>query len=370
MAETTNYQCPHCMGPLHFSSRSGKLECDYCGSSFTPEELSAVDQKATAAQDDPERSREDAEAWGQDADKMRSYSCTTCGAQLICEESTAATACPYCGNPTILPGQFHGMLKPDYVIPFRLSKERAVEELKRHYRKKLLLPRVFAEENHIQKIQGIYVPFWLFDLRAEGSVTYSASRSSTHREGNYRVTNTKHYKINRAGSIFFKRVPVDGSKKMPDALMDSLEPYNYQELTEFSTAYLPGFLADKYDVDASASYNRALNRCKTSTQASFRETVTGYENVRISHDGLKLKQEKMSYALLPVWLLTTKWKDNTYLFAMNGQTGKMVGNLPVDQKKKALLFLGTFITSSALTSFFLAGWLGQLVQGFFRILFS
>ena len=368
MAETTNYQCPHCLGPLHFSSESGKLECEYCGSSYSPKELAAINQKATEAASEP-HVLENSDGWGDDEKNMRVCTCSSCGAELICDRNTAATSCPYCGNPTIIPGQFHGILKPNYVIPFQYNKESAVKALKKHYLHKLLLPNVFAAENHIQEIKGIYVPFWLFDLDAEGKMTYHGSHSTVTREGNYQVTTTTHYSIHRDGSMVFEKVPVDGSSKMPDELMDSIEPYDYSGLVPFTTAYLPGYLADKYDVNAKQSYLRAMERSKASTLDAFLNTVTGYSDVRITDQNLNLREKKLSYALLPVWLLTTRWKDHTYLFAMNGQTGKMVGDLPVDPRKKALLFFGSFAAVSLLLSLTLAGQLGIWISSFFQMFF-
>lgn len=352
MSETTNYICPQCMGPLRFDSGSEKLLCDFCGGKYDPSQFEDTDQEATTSQATPaDEEKEILESWGKDAENMRAYSCSSCGAQLITESTTAATACPYCGNPTIVPGQFSGVLKPDLIIPFKLNQADAEKALKRHYQKKLLLPSVFAQENHIREMKGVYVPFWLFDLKAEGSVTFHGSSSTTHREGNYRVTNTKHYDLDRSGSVSFQMVPVDGSKKMPDDLMDSVEPYDYQGLKEFSTAYMPGFLADKYDIAAKDSYERAMNRSMNSTLSLFRSTAGSYADIRIVTQDIDIHQEKMHYALLPVWLLTTKWKDKTYLFAMNGQTGKMVGDLPVDPRKKALLYWASFAALTPLIGF-------------------
>ena len=268
-AQVTNYQCPSCTGPLHFVGASGKLECDYCGASYEVAEIEALyaekEEKAAAAQQAAEeKDAENKEAsaaeggdwdtsgftddWGAEADGMKSYSCPSCGAELVCDESTAATSCPYCGNPTVVPGQFAGMLKPDLVIPFKLSREDAIRELKKHYRGKAFLPKTFSSENQLQKIQGIYVPFWLFSGEAEGSSHFECTRSHTYRSGEYRVTETEHYDVYRAGTMPFEKVPVDASSKMPDDHMDSIEPYDYSDLKPFSTAYLPGFLADKYDV--------------------------------------------------------------------------------------------------------------------------
>ena len=347
--QVTNYQCPACTGPLHFVGASGKLECEYCGASYEVAEIEALyaekEEKAAAAQQAAEEANagqnppsEDGDAWdtsgfsedwGTEGDGMRAYSCPSCGAELICDENTAATSCPYCGNPTVVPGQFSGQLKPDFIIPFKLSKEDAVKALKDHYKGKIFLPKSFTQENHVQEIQGVYVPFWMFDGEAEGDARYEATRSHTYRSGDYEITETEHYDIYRAGFISFEKIPADASSKMPDDHMDSIEPYDYQELKPFSTAYLPGFLADKFDVTVEQCRQRADQRCAGTLSATLRDTVTGYHTCTLIHESVSLKRGKVHYALMPVWMLNTKWKGKDFLFAMNGQTGKLVGDLPV-----------------------------------------
>ena len=360
--QVTNHKCPSCTGPLHFSSESGKLECDFCGKSYTVAEIEALyaDKEAKAAeakQDaDAKETEEDikieetewdtsslTDDWGEDGKKMKAYNCPSCGAQLICDENTAATSCPYCGNPAVVPGQLTGALKPDYVIPFNVSKDEAVAALKNHYKGKFFLPKSFKSENHIQEIRGIYVPFWLFDGEAVGSANYKAAITSTYRSGNYEVTQTKHFNVHRSGSIAFEKIPVDASSKMPDDHMDSIEPYNYGELKPFSTAYLPGYLADKYDVSIENCVQRADVRCKNTLEAALRATVTGYTRCITQSTNIGLKRGKVHYALLPVWMLNTKWNGKEFLFAMNGQTGKLIGDLPMDWKKFWLTFFAIMI---------------------------
>lgn len=321
--EITNYQCPACTAPLRFDGESGKLVCDYCGSSYEVSEIEAlyVEKEKAAA----EASEKEA---GETPEGLRAYQCPTCGAELICEKTTAATSCPYCGNPTVIPGQLTGEFRPELVIPFKLDKEAAVAALKKHYRKNPFLPRVFSQENHIQQVQGVYVPFWLYDTTASGGGTYAASRSITTREGDYNVTRTMHYTVQREGSARFDRVPADGSKKMPDNYMDSLEPFDFSELKPFSTAYLPGFLADRYDVSREECGKRVNARCKETLEDLLRSDVIGYDMVTTQESHGQASFDKVSYALLPVWMLTTRWKDKNYLFAMNGQTGKFIGELP------------------------------------------
>ena len=259
-----------------------------------------------------------------------------------------------------MPGQFGGTLRPDYVLPFRLSKEDAVRALKEHYKGKILLPKAFTRQNHIEEIKGVYVPFWLFDGEADADMTFHATNSETHRSGDYIVTRTSHYEVGRSGTIAFEKVPVDGSSKMPDDFMDSIEPYDYSDLKKFSTAYLPGFLADKYDVDAAGAAERADTRCRNTAEASVMRTVTGYASVNIRTEDIRLRRGEVKYALLPVWLLSTRWQDKNYLFAMNGQTGKMVGDLPADKGKLNKWFWGTGIGASLLFILLFSGLLSGL----------
>ena len=376
--QTTSYKCPACTGPLHFKSETGKLECEYCGCTYEPQEIEAIyaDANAEAAtaqqKDEANGSAEMAwnvEAaggdWGDDASKMRAYSCPSCSAQIICDENTAATSCPYCGNPTVVPGKFAGTLRPDYVIPFKLNKDDAVKALKSHYKGKFLLPKTFTMENHINEIKGVYVPFWLFDGEAEGYMDFNASISSTHREGDYRVTEVRHYAIERSGAIAFERVPVDGSSKMPDDYMDSIEPYDYSEMVDFSTAYLPGYLADKYDVDATEASARASERCLNTAAQSIRDTVVGYTSVGLRSQSFHLNRGQVKYALLPVWMLSTRWNGNNYLFAMNGQTGRLVGDLPIDKAKRRLAFWASAAVSSAVLSLLFAVPIGRAITSLF-----
>lgn len=368
--QVTNYQCPACTAPLHYSAKSGKLECDYCGSSFDVAEIEALyarkeaeaaaakqaaDAKAEAAQAAKAEAAEAAAAsggwdtsdlsrdWGAEADGLRVYSCPSCGAELICDQSTAATACPYCGNPAIVPGQFSGALRPDYILPFRLSKDDAVQALRAHYKGKPFLPRSFTSANHIEQIQGVYVPFWLFDGGAEGAASYRASNTNVFVSGDYEITETRHYHVVRAGSLAFEKIPVDASSKMPDDHMDSIEPFDYAQLRPFSTAYLPGYLADKYDVTIDDSRDRADTRCRETLAQALRDTVTGYGACVTEREDIALRRGKVHYALLPVWMLSTKWRGQDFLFAMNGQTGKLVGDLPTDRGR----FWGMFAAIAA-----------------------
>ena len=379
-AQIAEYKCPACTGPLHFVGESGKLECEYCGSAYDVAEIEALyagqEEKAEAAFQETEAKGETGELgeepawdtsalqedWGADSEGMKAYSCPSCGAELICDATTAATSCPYCGNNTIVPGQFGGTMKPDYVLPFKLDKTAAVAALKKHYSKKFFLPRAFSSGNHLEEVQGIYVPFWLFDAGAEADCRFHATRSHTHTDGDYRVTVTEHFDVRRSGTMEFERIPVDGSKKMPDDYMDSIEPFDYAGLKSFSTAYLPGYLADKYDVTAQESMERADRRCHNSAFDQMRRDISGYEVVNQVGGNVRLHRGKVHYVLMPVWTLRTRWKNQDYLFMMNGQTGKMVGDLPVSNGKVTAFFSVLAVTLSGLM---LWSGLGQTIARIF-----
>ena len=175
------------------------------------------------------------------------------------------------------------------------------------------------------------MPFWLFDTDANARVRYRATTVRYWEDSRYEYTETSHFSVFRGGSVGFERVPVDGSTKMADDLMESIEPYNFNEAVDFQTAYLAGYLADKYDVTAEQSIARATERIRRSTEEAFASTVQGYVTVVPESTNIQLQNGSAKYALYPVWLLNTTWNNQKFTFAMNGQTGKLVGDLPLDR---------------------------------------
>ena len=272
-----NYQCPNCTGPLQFDPASGKLVCEYCGSTYTVEEIERLLGKQASAAKPGKTSRPEGSPWSDaEAAGLKVYNCPSCGAELIFDADTTASSCPYCGNPTIVPGELSGALRPEWVIPFKLTKEEAIQKLKTHYRKKPLLPKLFSDQNHLEEIKGVYAPFWLYDGEATGSAVFNAKKERSYTTARYYVTETSHYECSRSGSLRFERIPVDSSTKMPDEYMDAIEPFDYGEMVPFSTSYLPGFMADKYDVDADTAQERARVRAEQSLTDAMKDSVTGY----------------------------------------------------------------------------------------------
>ena len=343
MADLREYKCPCCGGVLEFNSDVQKMKCPYCDTEIEVSALEEYDKELKDGQQ-PDDMTWDTSAGAQwqegETEGLRTYVCKSCGGEIVGDANTAATACPFCGNPVVMMGQFSGALKPDYVIPFKLDKKAAKEGLKKHLRGKKLLPKVFKSENHIDEVKGIYVPFWLFDADAAADIRYKATKTRIWSDSEYNYTETSYYSVRRAGKIGFDHVPVDGSSKMADDLMESIEPFDFSKAVDFQTAYLSGYLADKYDVDEAQSIKRANERNRNSTQAAFAETVKGYVSVTPEDTSIQLQNGKAKYALYPVWVLQTTWRGENYIFAMNGQTGKFVGNLPMDKSAFTRWFLG------------------------------
>lgn len=399
MATAINtYQCPACTGPLHFGAGSGKLECEYCGSSYEVAEVEAFYAKKAAAaapklkcpacgvelnldaEDgeaacpscgaefemeslrsfaaQEENQRQESMNWDTqagsewqvgEAEGLRVYGCKQCGGEILADATTGATHCPYCDNPVVLTHHFAGVLRPDLVIPFRVDKKAAVAALQNHYKGKILLPKVFKDQNHIEEVKGLYVPVWLFDAEADALVRYRATRIRAWSDRNYNYTETRHYAVIRGGGIGFENVPVDGSTKMDDTLMESIEPFDISGAVPFKTAYLPGYLADKYDVDADASISRANQRIRQSTEDAFRSTVMGYNTVMPVSSNIQLQNSRARYALYPVWILNTKWRGQKFTFAINGQTGKIAGDLPMDKGAFWKWLVGVSAAATAVT---------------------
>jgi DNA-directed RNA polymerase subunit RPC12/RpoP len=294
MATLLQYKCPCCGGAIEFDSELQKMKCPYCDTEFDVETLKAYDEDLNDVTEDNLNWESSAGgAWTKDeATGMRIYVCESCGGQVVGDEHMAATKCPYCDNPVVVMGNLAGELKPDFVIPFKLDREAAKAGLRRHLSKKRLLPKEFKEENHIDDIRGVYVPFWLFDTDVDARLRWRGTRVRTWSDSNYYYTETRYYSILRAGNIAFDRIPVDGSSKMADDLMESIEPFDFSEAVDFQTAYLAGYLADKYDVSAEESVERANNRVRQSTQDAFAATVHGYSSLVPEHTSIQLRDGK------------------------------------------------------------------------------
>lgn len=333
MGAILEYKCPCCGGPLQFDTDVQKMKCPYCDNEFDAETLKENDDILKEEKPDMmDWSSQPGNEWMKgELDGQKVYLCNSCGGQIVCDETTGASECPYCGSPVVMTGQFAGDKRPDIIIPFKLDKEAAKEGFKNHLCKKRLLPKAFRSNSYIEEVKGVYVPFWLYDADADAQAYYRATKVETWSDSKYNYTKTSYYRLFRSGSLSFERVPVDGSTKLADDLTESLEPFTADGEVPFQTAYLSGYMADKYDVDSQTGNARANDRVKKSTLDKLTETTEGYSTVTPENSSVQLANGTVKYALYPVWLLAAKWNGKVYNFAMNGQTGKFVGDLPMDK---------------------------------------
>ncbi len=334
-----SYKCPSCGAPLAYSAEGGKLHCSSCDNDYDIEAIEC------AARENKEEFN-----WGQyknglSGEKLQGtvvYSCKSCGANIEADANTAATHCPYCDNEIVIEDRVDGGLKPNAIIPFKIDKKQLPALIKDYFKGKRLLPSHFFDEHKIDGLQGIYVPFWLFDAKLDGSIVMNAELVSHYNEGKYSCTKTSYFMLEREGSMDFSRVPADGSVRMNNDLMDSVEPFDFSELVDFDSAYLSGFVADRFDSDPDAELPRVTKRMLNSAVDALADTADGYTGVSLRSNGMDVVSASVKYALLPVYLLNCHYNGKLYRFAVNGQTGKVVGELPISKLKSFLYFIGSF----------------------------
>jgi DNA-directed RNA polymerase subunit RPC12/RpoP len=259
------------------------------------------------------------------------YTCGHCGAEIITDRATAATICVYCGNAVVMSEQIINDFAPDLVIPFKIEKKKVMASFK-EFSKKPLTPKDFDCDKIVDKMQGVYIPFWLYSGSCRGKLNAEGINKKTWTVGKTRYVERKFYSVFRDGTVTFEKIPVDASSKTDNDAMDSIEPYDYSELQRFTPAYLSGFLAERYDEDSNKCYERAKVRIENTTKDLLKESCD-YDEVNVKSYKKNIEIKKTQYAMLPTWLLYTTYKGKKYFFAMNGQTGKFIGNLPIDKVK-------------------------------------
>lgn len=334
-------KCPACGAPILYKPNLKKWKCDYCKSEFTLEEM----KKYNNASNEKNNIKEEVKTEKQkekDNTNYYEYNCKDCGAKIIADENTAATFCVYCGNTAILKEKLSGKFAPDMIIPFKNEKEKAIEAFKSLNKGRPLMPNFFNDEKNIEKIKGVYIPFWLYDVKVNGELDATSTTSTTWTVGDTVYTKTDTYRLEREGEMSFNKIPVDGSTRFDNDIMNTIEPFNYSELEEYNHAYLSGFLAEKYDVDEETSFKDAEERSLNSARDTIKDDM-GMGIKTIVNDTLASTKILTKYVLLPVWMINVKYKDKFYTFAMNGQTGEFVGNIPVDKKKAFIYGILTFV---------------------------
>ncbi|MBR3554584.1 MAG: hypothetical protein IKN89_01605 [Oscillospiraceae bacterium] len=337
MDQVHEQKCAACGGPLRFDPETGKLVCDYCGTVYE-----IGQQEAPAAEQTLEGydfAQLSAHAAAENAEGLPIYNCVSCGAEVIASAQEMALTCPYCGNNIVLTEKASGNLRPDGVIPFKITAKVLPQVMAAFYKDKKLLPKNFFNDSRMEKVTGVYVPFWVFSGRLSGKLQFKGEKRSSHRSGDYIITDTEHYLVGRDVSMQFRDLPVDASGRVEDELMDSLEPFGMEDVKPFDMQYLAGFTADRFDRAREDMAERARTRMNNSAEALARSQVSrDYSGVQPV--GGKLRAElKARYLLFPVYLFTLTHGKKQYSFAVNGQTGKVVGSVPTDKKVSWQYFL-------------------------------
>lgn len=342
------YKCPDCGADMVFESETGMLGCPNCGlhrdvASMGPQEDEFINR--TLAEEgevfgDFEDFEEDIRRETFDGEEAVSYQCNNCGAVIMTTPDTTATTCSFCGAGVILGDRLRGQLAPTKIIPFSVSKSQAQDAFRKWCKKGLLTPKGFASADRIKSITGMYVPFWLYDLNGRGEANASCTQVRHYERGDYIYTETKYFDVYRKVDLNYDNIPVDASEKMNDTLMDKLEPFYYNELKQFNTPYLSGFLAEKYNYDDKQLFPRVRQRTEKYVNDYIQSTISGYSSTTFTRKWIDVRPRKAEYALLPVWMISYDYEQEEHMFAMNGQTGKIVGKPPLSKAKIATWFFG------------------------------
>lgn len=345
--KAVDHKCPSCNASIAYSPKLKKWKCDYCGSVFTLKELEKNQEKFEKNKVD--KSVELKEKKSIDKAEYDEYQCNNCGAVIVADINTAATFCVYCKNTAILKSRLTDKFAPSKIIPFKYEKNDAVEAFKKVGKGKFLMPKEFADPKNIEELTGIYIPFWLHSCVVDSNVVGNGDRITSWRMGDYLYTKTDTYHVERNTEYSFENVPVDGSKRFDDATMNSIEPFDYKEMEGFNSSYLSGFLAEKYDVLSDEAKKKTTERV-FNTSDSYINRMPEYNLFRKTSGENITKMEDLEYVLLPVWMVNIKYKDEFYTFAMNGQTGKMIGNIPYSKSKMFIFLMVLFIVLFAITA--------------------
>lgn len=359
MSRVAETKCPACGAPMAFDPAIGMLSCSFCGTTVkvgkkADIKISKEDAEKLLEKEETVQGFSFAEYQGKvidkDAEPLPVYNCKSCGAEILSDWEQMSLTCPYCGNNVVLTDKLSGSLRPDAVVPFKITSDQLPKALDEFYKDKKLISDDYFQKKKMGKVTGIYVPFWIFEGKLAGPVHYSASQSTSYRSGDYIITKTDHYDLLRDISLQIKGLPVDAGKDFDDAIMDSLEPFDLSEAKPFDKAYLAGFAADRFDQNAQDIEDRARKRMMATAYAAARKTADG---MTINHStGSITANLDAKYVLLPVYLFKISASGKEYSYAVNGQTGKVVGQLPDDKAFKRKYYLTRFAASAAIPALF------------------
>ncbi len=342
------YKCPSCGSAIVFDGNSQKISCSACGL-----EMPVADYEEMYGGFSEPESVEYANSTSYEPEtmNMKTYHCQSCGAELMSDEFTSAVMCSFCGNPSLVEDRLQGAFKPQRIIPFKIDKEQAQQIYKSWVKKGKLTPSTLATHSTIEKISGLYVPFWLYDYNARSNMRVNAKRIRKKRRGDIEYTYTDHFYVYRDVEANFHKVPADASQKMDDDAMDKMEPYNYNEMQPFAMPYLSGYLSERYNFTSEMMLQRVGQRINKYITDITRNTIKGYDIVNVVNNQVRMNNTDCEYVLLPVWVLNCRYNNKEFSFMLNGQTGKIVADRPISKSKALLWGLGIFVILFLIMSF-------------------
>lgn len=271
--------------------------------------------------------------------------CINCGGELDPGDYKSAVRCEHCGSYVIFEERTSGEYEPHLIIPFKIGKKHAQELVKKEFGKKPFLPSDFLSQGKLDTIDGMYVPYFMYDFDCDYSFRGTGHVVRTWRSGDTEYTETSVFRVEREMQVAFEKVPVDASIAMADDVMELLEPFEYAALEPFDMKYMSGFSAEKYNMSSSELEPRAIGKAKKDARELMDKTMTQYTSIIDRQDDVNFTREQDNYSLLPVWNYNYTYKGKPYLFKINGQTGKMSGKPPISVPKvlaySATVFLGT-----------------------------
>lgn len=330
--DAVQYKCPNCGGGLLFDADKQDFKCEYCDSVFKKEDFFHKDDNLNVETAETETSDENYE-------NAVLYVCPSCGAEVVTDETTAATTCYYCSNPVVLSGKLSGELKPDMIVPFKIDKKGAIDKFKEMCGKKKFLPKNFVSESRLEEIKGVYFPYWYVDCETNGSMNAKSRHVRSWVVGDIKYTETTVKGHFRQGEMQIRNMPEAALKSKDKDIMRYVCPFNSQELVPFSMSYLSGFFAERRNIEYKEIENEVDAKIKSFSTDKLKSSINEV-NVSVTDSMINLGEKRWRYNLLPVWVLSYKHKEKNYIYALNGQTGKVYGELPVCNKKLGALFAG------------------------------
>ena len=314
-------KCPHCGAEFKFDARKKLVHCDYCGSDFNPKELKKEVKQS--------KKREDLISG-------KTYSCTQCGATLMTFDETAVTFCSYCSSQNIVENEVIKEKAPDLIIPFSKTEEECIKNYKRKISNFLFSPSYMKSEMVVKKLRGIYMPYAVYKLIHTGDCVNKGKKYS-HRSGDYVYYDD--YDIHADVDASYSGISFDLLSKFYDDYSQSI-PFNAKEAEEFNPNYLPGFYADKGDVEVDTYYSDA---CTIASRDStrFLKSQKIYSKYGCSNPTVGFGVSEKKYAMFPMYFMAIRSKDDKHIHyaAINGQTGKVAADMPISFPKYILFSL-------------------------------